>query len=293
MKIGLSSYSLVAALNAGKLNLEQAIDWAAKQGAEVFELVPFGFRLDDETSGKIDTAYIARIKKRAQDAGIELVNYSVGGDLIKEGQAQEDEIASICHQVDIAAELGLTRMRHDITFFNRPAEENTSKTFDELLPRMVEATKRISEYAKTRGVMTMIENHGLFVNGTDRVERILNAVDTGNYGLLLDSGNIICVDEDPTAAALRLAKRSEMVHLKDFYVRSEFPGSQGWFTSRGGKYLRGSILGHGDLDVKAALRALKKADYTGNLAIEFEGMEESMMASAISLENAKRMLAEA
>jgi len=40
MRIGLSSYSLVGALRTGELTLVSAIDWAAKNGAEVFELVP-------------------------------------------------------------------------------------------------------------------------------------------------------------------------------------------------------------------------------------------------------------
>ena len=104
------------------------------------------------------------------------------------------------------------------------------------------------------------------------------------------------MDEDPTAAARRLAHRCEMVHLKDFYVRRKDPGDStqfdcggNWFRSRGGKYLRGSILGQGDLDVEDAMKALKNAGYQGNIALEFEGMEEPGYATAVSLTNAKRL----
>ncbi len=300
MKIGLSSYSLDRVIKSGGLTLEEAVEWAARNGAEVMELVPFAFRFDDPATGEIDTLRIAKVKHRAADAGIQLCNYSVPADLLQEGEAQEEEIRRVCHEADIAAELGLARMRHDISSFRRPLSENTLSEFDRLLPRMVEASSRISEYARTRGVMTLLENHGFFINGCDRVERLLNGVTTGNYGLLLDTGNIICVDEDPAAAAARLAWRCEMVHLKDFYVRARDPGDSTqfecgghWFRSRGGKFLRGAILGQGDLDVPAALRALKEAGYDGPVAIEFEGMEEAKYASAVSIQNARRLWAEA
>ena len=264
------------------------------------ELVPFAFRFDDKDSGKIDSGLIAAVKQRARDAGVELVNYSVPGNLMQEGQAQEKEIARLCHEVDIASELGLHRMRHDISFFRRPLNQSTVADFETLLPRMVEATARVSAYAKTRGVKTMLENHGFFVNGCDRVERVILGVGGDNYGLLLDTGNVICVDEDPSVACAQLASRCDMVHLKDFYVRYRDPGDStqfdcagSWFRSRGGKYLRGAILGQGDLDIHACIGALKHAGYQGPIAIEFEGMEDAQYATAVSLNNARRIWDEA
>ena len=296
MKIGISSYCLDSLIKNGQMTLESAIEWAARNGAEIMELVPFAFRFDDPATGKIDTEKIAKIKRHAKDAGVELVNYSVLADLLKDGEAQELEVKRVCHEVTIAAELGLPRMRHDISAFRRPLEQNTQEAFDALLPQMIEAATVISEHGRKLGVKTLLENHGFFVNGADRVERLLNGVNSDNYGLLLDTGNIICVDEDPSAAARRLAHRCEMVHLKDFYVRRKDPGDTTqfdcgghWFRSRGGKYLRGSILGQGDLDVEDAMKALKDAGYKGNIALEFEGMEEPSYATAVSLTNAKRL----
>lgn len=297
MKLGISSYSLDKEISTGQLSIFEAIDWAAEQGAECMEFVPFSFRFDDPISSKIDYDKIKQTKRRAMDAGIELANYSVLANLLQEDpQAQEKEIARVCHEVDIAAELGLPRMRHDISAFRRPLNENTIKDFDRLLPQMTEAALRISEHGRTRGVKTLLENHGFFVNGCDRVERLLNSVDSDNYGLLLDTGNIACVDEDPTVAAALLAARCEMVHLKDFYIRTRDPGDAtqfdckgSWFRSRGGKYLRGAILGQGDLDIYASLKALKDANYDGPIAIEFEGLEDGLYATAISLTNARRI----
>ena len=300
MRLGISSYCLDREIENGILTLDEAIDWAAKYGAECMELVPFAFRFDDEVTGKIDLAKIAAVKKRAKDAGLALVNYSVLADFCKEGEDLEKEITRVCHHVDIAAELGVPRMRHDVTAFRRPLNQNTLKDFDRWLPVLAESAKRVTEHAKKLGVMTLIENHGFFANGCDRVERILNAVNDDNYGLLLDTGNIICVDEDPSAAALALAPLTRMIHLKDFYIRKRDPGDTTqfdcgghWFRSKAGKYLRGAILAQGDLDIYEILGTIKHSGYDGDIAIEFEGLEDGRYATGVGISNARRIWEEA
>lgn len=296
MHLGLSSYSLDREIEAGRMTLAQAIDWAAAQGAQCMELVPFAFRFDDPVTGKIDADAIAAVRRQAQDAGIRLCNYSVLADFCKEGEALEQEIARVCHEVDIAAELGLPRMRHDVCGFRRPQNSNTSADFERWLPVMAEAAARVCQHGRERGVMTLIENHGFFANGCDRVERILRQVNDENYGLLLDTGNIVCVDEQADVAAQALSPITKMVHLKDFYIRSRDPGdstqfdcASSWFRSRGGKYLRGAILAQGDLDMYAILSALKHSGYAGDIVIEFEGLEDAKYASAVGLQNARRI----
>ena len=184
-------------------------------------------------------------------------------DLCREGEAQLAEIDRLKHEIDIAAELGLPRMRHDVCAFRRPQGQNTPRDFERMLPRMAEAARELTQYGRSRGVQTLIENHGFFANGSDRVIRILDLVDDDNYGLLLDTGNVICVDEDPAIAARTLAPLCRMVHLKDFYIRTRDPGDStqfdcagSWFRSRGGRYLRGAILAQGDLDIEETLSAL-------------------------------------
>lgn len=296
MKIGLSSYSLDREIEQGRMSLGQVMDFAVSQGAQCMELVPFAFRFDDPATGKIDLNAIQKVKKQAKDAGIILSNYSVLADFCKVGEALENEIARICHEIDIAAELGTPTMRSDVCAFRRPQSQNTLKDFDHWLPVMAQAAKELCEYGKKVGIKVLIENHGFFANGVDRVQRILAAVNDENYGLLLDTGNIVCVDEDASVAARELAPITQMVHLKDFYIRTRDPGDStqfdcagSWFRSRGGKYLRGAILGQGDLDIYETLGALKHAGYDGDIVIEFEGLEEAKYASSVSLRNARRI----
>lgn len=299
MKIGLSSYSLDREIEQGRMTLGEAVEFAARNGAECMELVPFAFNFDGGDVTKVDVQAIAQVKRQARDAGVELCNYSVLADFCKEGQAWQDEVKRVCHEVDIAAELEVPRMRHDVCSFRRPHSENTLRDFERLMPAMVEGARTVTEYARRKGVMTLIENHGFFANGCDRVERLIDAVNSENYGLLLDTGNIACVDEDPSAAAKTLAGRCRMVHLKDFYIRTRDPGDSHlfdcagtWFRSRAGKYLRGAILAQGDLDIWQILSELKKAGYDGNIVVEFEGLEDGRYASSVGMQNARRIWSE-
>lgn len=296
MKIGLSSYSIDPVIARGDMTLPEAIAWAAGQGAQCMELVPFAFSFLGE-DGAINKTAVAEARRAAGDHGIALCNYSVLADLCKEDDASfRQEVERVKSHVDVAAALGLSFMRHDISAFRRPRGENGVKDFERLLPRMVEGAAEISDYAKDRGVMTLLENHGFFVNGCDRVERLIYGVNRENYGLLLDTGNIACVDEDPAVAAARLAPLAKVVHLKDFYIRKRDPGDTTefdcgghWFKSMAGRYLRGSILAQGDLDMWEILGALKHSGFDGDIVIEFEGLEEPKYASRVSMDNAKRI----
>lgn len=296
MRIGLSLYSINQEIVEGRMTLETAIQWAADQGAECAELVPFSYTFVKD-DGSIDHETIKKAVNASKNAGIPLVNYSILADLCKTDDAEyEAEIERVKLHVDIAAELGLPRMRHDISAFRRPRGENGVQYFEELFPRMVEAASRISEHAAQYGITTLLENHGFFANGCDRCERLVLAVNRDNYKMLLDTGNIVCVDEDPAVAAKRLAPYCGMIHLKDFYIRRRDPGDTtefdcagSWFRSNHGRYLRGSIMGQGDMDMYEILGTIKAAGYDGDIAIEFEGFEEPKYASRVSLNNAKRI----
>ena len=85
-----------------------------------------------------------------------------------------------------------------------------------------------------------------------------------------------------------------IVHLKDFYVRpaDRDPG-EGWFRSRGGKYLRGAIVGNGDIDTLVASASIKASGYDGFVSIEFEGHEDCLVGCSRGIANAIRIFDEA
>ena len=142
----------------------------------------------------------------------------------------------------------------------------------------------------------MVENHGFIAQDALRVERLYNAVNYDNFSLLLDMGNFLCVDEDPTTSASILAPYATFVHAKDFYFKSGSdstePGKSQFMITRGGNFIKGAPLGHGCVPVKQILRILNKVGYQGYISIEYEGREDTIEGITMGFENLKRYVKE-
>jgi sugar phosphate isomerase/epimerase len=281
MKMGLSTYCFWQAMRTGEMDVLQVIEHAAAMGGEHVEIVPLGFNLADNPE------LIEEIKAKASSLGLDISNYAIGANFAGlDEQAFEQEIVRVQTEVDIAAALGVKLMRHDVA-----SSENTSiKQFTADLPRLIEACTRIADYASTLGITTSVENHGYYIQASDRVQALIHGVNRPNFRTTLDIGNFLCVDEEPTAAVRNNIPYASIVHIKDFYRRPEAndPG-EGWFRSAGGNYLRGAIVGQGDIDIRAVLKTIRQSGYDGYLSIEFEGMEPCLQGTKIALDNVKRL----
>jgi sugar phosphate isomerase/epimerase len=281
MKIGLSSYSLVSALRSGEMTILDAIDWVADKGGQHIEIVPIGFDLIAD-SGLIDA-----IRKKADDAGLDLSNYAIGANFItKTEEEYEQEIRRVMEEVDIAARLGVKLMRHDVA----RRSDTSMRQFRADFARMTQACGRIADYAAQYGITTSVENHGYFVQASDRVQALVDAVNRPNFKTTLDIGNFLCVDEDPVSAVKKSFASASMIHIKDFYRRPSYrnPGA-GWFRTASGNFLRGAITGQGDIDMWEVLRVIKDSGYSGYLSVEFEGMEDCKAGSEIGMNNLRRI----
>lgn len=284
MKLGVSSYSLYQAMAAGNMNILEAIEWVAENGGEHIEIVPFGF--DFEGNSELED----QIREKAAAVGIDVSNYAIGANFITDSEeAYEAEIARVISEVDRANRLGAKLMRHDVA--SRP--DTSIVNFNEDLERIAVACQKIADHAKQYGIITSVENHGYYVQASDRVQALLHAVNRPNFKTTLDVGNFVCVDEDPISAVKKNIPFASMVHIKDFYIRPAHrnPGD-GWFPSASGNFLRGAISGQGDLDLWEILRIVKQSGYDGYLSIEYEGMEECTKGTKIALDNVKRIWSE-
>lgn len=284
MKLGMSSYSLVGAINSGEMSILDVIQWTADQGGEHIELVPMGYTLIDNPD------LMEAVVQKVQEVGIEISNYAIGADFLPDSDEEfEQEIARVKREVDTAHQLGVKLMRHDVSF--RPPHETSIKQFEKDLPKLVEACQRIADYAAQYDIVTSIENHGFYVQGSDRVQRVINCVDRPNFKTTLDTGNFLCVDEDPTVAVKNNIGYASMVHIKDFYHRpaSSYNPGEGWFQTTSGSYIRGAISGHGDINLHDVVQVIKQSGYDGYISIEFEGLEECKLGSKIGLDNVRRI----
>lgn len=286
MKIGLSTYSLYEALKSGEMTVPDIIQWVSDQGGEHVEISLVGFDLVENPE------LIDPICRKIEQTGITASSYTVGAQLLQESrEAFDAEVSRLMRHVETAAKMGIQLMRHDAC--SRPPEEATIEQFEADLPHMIEGIRRIADHAMQHGITTSVENHGYHVQNSDRVRRLIYAVDRPNYRWTLDVGNFVCVDEDPLYAVRNAMPFAVMVHFKDFYIRpSSLDPGEGWFRSSSGKYLRGAIVGQGDIDIRSILKILKDHGYDGFLSVEFEGMEDCRLGSRIGMENLRRLVSE-
>lgn len=290
MQIGVSSYSYSRLVRSGAMKQIDVIGAAKEAGFDVIE-----FSTIQVPEGQTLPTYAQALREEARRVDIPIANYTIGADFLN-GSAGDlaAEIARVKKEVDIAEILGAPGMRHDATG-GYVAGHVGAKGFDDALPRLAEGCRAVTEYAATKGVRTMVENHGYFCQDSIRVEKLMNAVGHANFGALIDMGNFYCADEDAGEAVGRLARYAFHAHAKDFHIKSgsSFHPGEGWFISRGGNFLRGAIIGHGDVPLLQALRALKRTGYDGVLSIEFEGMEDVLNSLRIGLVNLRRLVATA
>jgi sugar phosphate isomerase/epimerase len=287
VKLGFSSYSFHQRLGTGAMSLTDVIDWVADSDGEHLELASIYPGPDSPvpTLGS-DPAFVARVRDHAAEKAVTLSNLAVGADLSTGDPAEVDRVKAF---VDLAAALGITLLRHDVVPHGIVAGDDTP-AFDAAFVDIVAGCRTIADYAASKGITTSLENHGFFVQSSDRVRRIVHAVDRPGFKTTLDVGNFLCVDEDPTTAVPANLPYAMIVHLKDFYVRpAHFAAPDGWFASRGGKRLRGAIVGEGDIDMPTVIGAVAGSGYDGFVSIEFEGHEDCLVGSTRGLANARRL----
>jgi sugar phosphate isomerase/epimerase len=131
--------------------------------------------------------------------------------------------------------------------------------------------KLVAEY----DIPIAIHNHGPHA----RYSKISDVADVvkdrhPKIGACVDTGHYLRSDESPVEALERLSNRLYGVHLKD--VRT--------IDANGKRKKIFTIVGQGDLDVLGCLRVLKKLNYQGCLALEYEENEQNPLSDiAVSL----------
>ena len=200
MKFSVSLYSFFSAVQSGELTLLQCVAKAKELGFDAIEAVDFCFGCPPEEMPQ----KARELKAEADKHGLSISSFAVGADLLNgldgSGDVQK-EIARVKGMVDIAEILGVPRMRHDITM----GQKGSPKSYAALVPQLAESVREIADYAASKGILTMTENHGFFSQDSQRVELLYNTVNHPNFALLCDIGNFTCADEDPAKAVARVA----------------------------------------------------------------------------------------
>ena len=239
---------------------KEMVDYAASHGIRKLETLNI---LDLSTP---DLQVAKELKAYADAKGITFPCVSVGISLVDDDRKIAVETAK--QYADVAKILGSPFLHHTIAL-NFAEPQFIVDNFELFYQRGLEAVREIFDYAATLGIRTIYEDQGFLFNGRKTFTRFLNEVDR-NVGVVADFGNIQFVDEDVEDFIPAFSDRIVHVHVKDYIVtpggsRNPHPDE---YTSRGGNYLKGCLIGTGNVNTGAAFAALRAIGYKGALALE-------------------------
>ncbi|MBQ9785660.1 MAG: sugar phosphate isomerase/epimerase [Clostridia bacterium] len=266
MKIGVSSYSFAKYQRATGCDLFEIARLAKKIGFDAIEFIKI------DTEDPIATARELRLYCNA--IGLDIASHTIGADLLNGDP--EEILKGLYHYVDVAEALGAPLMRHDVCY-----KLPEGMTWQEAAKIMAPRIRQVTQYAKSKGIRTCSENHGYIFQDSERMEYLINEVNDENYGWLVDVGNFLCADEYSLEGVRRALPYAIHVHVKDFLYRKAdelYVEPDGFFKTRNGNFLRGTVLGHGDVPVAACIKLLREVGYDGVFSLEFEGAEENIPA---------------
>lgn len=285
MKTCISTYSFAPLIWNKQLTYFDVLDKIKEFGADGVEFV-----MAEEVPHNGNPAeFTLRFAEAARKKGLDIPIYTTSANFLC--RDVEGEIRRVEKNIDIAAEAGIPLMRHDIAADFYEGYEGVP-TFEAVLPTVAAAIREVADYAAKKGVTTCSENHGRLFQDSDRMLRLFTEVNRPGYRYLCDIGNFGGVDECCSTAVSKLLPMVCHVHAKDSFVRSGMwpdPG-EGWSLSRGGNYRRATIFGQGSQPAFQCLKILYNSGYRGFVSLEYEGIEETLMAIRISMNNLRRYL---
>jgi sugar phosphate isomerase/epimerase len=180
-KISLAQWSLHKTIFGGKLD-NRDFAKAAKEdyGIDAIEYVNQFWK--DKAK---DSAYVAELKKRAEDLGVKTLLIMCDGEGAL-GDADEKKRTQAVENhykwVEAAKELGCHSIRVN-------AASNKELSFEEQQKLAADGLRRLSEYAAPHGLNVIVENHGGLSSNGQWLAGVMKLVDRKNCGTLPDFGN--------------------------------------------------------------------------------------------------------
>ena len=154
MKISVSSYSFQQYIGTGRMSHFDTIRKAQEMGFEAIEFLDMPRPTYEE-----QLAYAADLRAEADACGMTINAYTIGACLYQDTpERNAAEVERLKRQVDIAAVLGCSVMRHDACY--SLGSTGNARSFGLMLPTIAANIRAVTEYAATKGIRTAVENHG-------------------------------------------------------------------------------------------------------------------------------------
>ncbi|MEO6221115.1 MAG: sugar phosphate isomerase/epimerase family protein [Ginsengibacter sp.] len=181
LKTSLNAFSFNDVLLAGKMNLNELIDFCIEQQFDAVDIT--GYYFPGYPAVPADE-YIFHLKKKAFLSGLEISGTGIRNDFTDPDPLRRKEgIQIIKNWIEVAQKLGAPVIRIFAGNQDRP-----EYTWDQVAEWMVKDFKECIEYGKQRGIIVGIQNHNDFIRSAAHVARIMEMVGSEWSGLIMDTG---------------------------------------------------------------------------------------------------------
>ncbi|MCX6593882.1 MAG: sugar phosphate isomerase/epimerase [Acidobacteria bacterium] len=183
IRIGLNAYSFNKALMAGQMTVHDVLDYCAAQSIDGVDLT--GYYFPGYPNVPKDD-YLYGVKRHAFLNGVTISGTGVRNDFaLTDPSSRRGHMQLVKDWVDAAAKMGGSMVR---VFSGR--ELPKGYTFDQVLEWMIPAFQECAEYGRQRGVLIGLQHHDDFLKTADETIRVVRAVNSDWFSLILDVGSL-------------------------------------------------------------------------------------------------------
>ncbi len=273
--IGVSTYSFWQ-FNGRETPIEYCIEKASEFGFDGVELLLI--QMESE-----ENSYLQKIKKRAFDAGLDIMGLSTHQSFVSPDPLKRKENIELTkHQIEIAHSLGIPTIRintgrwgttkpigdkseFDVLMDNKGVESVIEGyTEDDGFKWVIDSIAECIPTAEKNGVVLGLENHwglGLTSKG---VMKIVNAINSPWLSVTLDTGNFF---DNREVQLKELAPHTCLIQAKTYYGGAKWPA-----------------FNEINIDYPAIGELMRSNNYKGYISLEFEGNADANIAIPQSLE---------
>jgi sugar phosphate isomerase/epimerase len=205
-------------------------------------------------------AFVAKSNAEAEKYGLKNVLIMIDGQgnlAVNDENERNETVEKHKKWVDAAAAMGCHAIRVNLNGSSDPEEWKANS---------VDGLTKLGNYAKTKNINVLVENHGGLSSNAALHAEVMKMVNMDNVGTLPDFGNFCIKRKDPTDWSAGCGEMYDiykgveelMVYAKAVSAKSHEFDAQG---------------NEREIDYVKMLQIVKDAGYTGFIGVEYEGSE--------------------
>jgi sugar phosphate isomerase/epimerase len=135
--------------------------------------------------------YISDVKTRAHDLGLAISGTGVNDNFAStDAAARAADVQLVKNWIGVAAKLGAPVIR----VFSGTMPAGYEQKWDEVAAWMADSLRQCADFGKQNGVRVIVQNHADMLKTADQIIKLVQLVNSDNFGVLLDTGSFVTAD---------------------------------------------------------------------------------------------------